>query len=483
MALEAFPWPEPSSYLGSCSFETKKEIIDFITLTIDSVKLLTDGLRIGDADKYTTGTVFNCDGTYNKFFFLSKGQARKKSAYVRSQISSNAWPYYAGEELPFKQMFEEFSPTTGEQGDEITDFYSEMMEGHVYNVVHDCASVIQNAHQFSMSGNSGTTAYGMTGLNFFIPDYRLMLWWNPQTYNNQTYTRVDGRDFVPYQYYSTNYGGGWTNFSSTGGVWSANYAQYNQLYAPKIGIYRITLEAEAHQCTDYNEETNPYYEVTLNWTSSLNEMSGKDVPQTYEIYEVVYDPETNTEKNVLRATVSNVTTYTFPCPPNYLQEDHSVTHTYIIKGWPTANTHPSFIAWSNQDDVVIPGLKDFLALELDHYESDFVIADQLNWYRNFLMVKNENDLKALTTVNVNTDGMNKFTLYRFLYDNEGHELAPGVKIADLTFEPIAENATRAHYKVTYDKDGYEQQKIEPYNIDIDALYKEDDPDTDDPPRL
>ena len=117
--LGEFPWPEPSSYLGSCSFETKKEIIDFITLTIDSVKLLTDGLRIGDATKYTTGTVFNCDGTYNKFFFLSKGQARKKSAYVKNQISSNAWPSYAGEELPFKEMFEEFSPTTGGQGDEI----------------------------------------------------------------------------------------------------------------------------------------------------------------------------------------------------------------------------------------------------------------------------------------------------------------------------------------------------------------------------
>ena len=48
-----------------------------------------------------------------------------------------------------------------------------MMDGKIYSVVHDCASVIQEAHQFSMSGNSGTQAYAMDGLNFFIPDFRL----------------------------------------------------------------------------------------------------------------------------------------------------------------------------------------------------------------------------------------------------------------------------------------------------------------------
>ena len=62
------------------------------------------------------------------------------------------------------------------QYSDVTDFYDKMMEGAVYNVVHDCASVIQNKHQFSMSGKKGTEYKPLSGLNFYIPDYRL-LWW------------------------------------------------------------------------------------------------------------------------------------------------------------------------------------------------------------------------------------------------------------------------------------------------------------------
>lgn len=455
-------YPEPSSYLGACEFTTKQQVIDYIAATIDSVQLLTDGLRIGTGEK--TGTVFNCDGTYNKFFFLSKGRARKKSSGVLSSIGNRSatWPSYAAEEVPFKFMFEQFSPTGGEEGDQIYDFYSEMIQGHTYPIVHDCASVLQNGHQFSMSGNTGETYYGMRGLNFFIPDYRLKYY---ELTRNLTLTDgtiiqtipYDGRDMNPYMMGEDKVNNAAFNQASYFAVW---YAQYNPTYAPKVGLYLITLEAEAHPCDGYDEESNHYYEVTLNWTSSLNEMSGENVPQTYTIYEVVYNPETNEDEYVFVATVDDVTTYTLPCPPNYEQEDHSKTHTYIIKGSPRGENRPAFVAWSNQDDVVIPGLKDFLALQLDHAESDFKIAEEKNWYRNFLVVKNENDLKALTTANVN-DGMHTFTLYRYEDGNENSQL----KIADIEFtHPIAANATRAKYTVTYNKAGYEQQVIEPYNI-------------------
>ena len=464
---DAEKYPEPSTFLGACEFTTKQQVIDYITATIDSVQLLTDGMRIGSGEK--VGTVFNCDGTYNKFFFLSKGRARKKSSGVLASMGLDndqyRWPSYAAEEVPFKFMFEQFSPTGGHEGDQIYDFYSEMIQGHTYPILHDCASVIQNGHQFSMSGNTGETYYGMRGLNFFIPDYRLKYYTLPDTvasYTDGTYyiETVDGRD----------YGGPYMQGNATGktgkafgqaSYFAVNFAQYNPTYAPLVGLYLITLEAEAHPCSGYDEETNHYYEVTLNWTSSLNEMSGGDeIPQTYTIYEVVLNEQTGEYDYEYVATVQNTTTYTLPCPPNYEQEDHSKTHTYIVKGTPTGNDRPGFVAWSNEDDVVIPGLKDFLKLELDHVESDFKIAQETNWYRNFLMVKNENDLKALTTGNIN-DGMYKFTLYR--YENDDEETS--VKVADLEFtHPIASGATRAHYNVYYDLAGYAQQEIEPYDI-------------------
>ncbi|MBR6431544.1 MAG: hypothetical protein IKS64_01665, partial [Muribaculaceae bacterium] len=256
-----------------------------------------------------------------------------------------------------------------------------------------------------------------------------------------------GRDFVAYQYYQN---GQWVSYTAnnTAQVWSAKYAQYNQLYAPKIGIYRITLEAEAHPCSGYDETNKPYYEVTLNWTSSLNEMSNEDVPQTYVIYEVTYNAQTGEEELVPIDTLVNPTTltYTLPCPPNYKQEDHSVTHTYVIQGWPIDNDHPSFIAWSNQDDVVIPGLKDFLSLDLDHYESDFIISEEKNYYRNFLMVTNENETKAITTADL-MNGMNKYKLYRYDLDKP-ESLEP---FAEINFtKPTSVDATTVSYTITYE---------------------------------
>ena len=80
---------------------------------------------------------------------------------------------------PFLNMFEQFSPTDGKTGDntqDLTDFYDKMVKGETYPVMHDCNSVLEAAHFFSMSGRKGSTSYDMTGLNLFVPDYRL-LWW------------------------------------------------------------------------------------------------------------------------------------------------------------------------------------------------------------------------------------------------------------------------------------------------------------------
>ena len=432
-------YDEPQSYLGSCSFYSKAEVIEWISKTIDQVKLLTDGLLIGVQGDYTRGTVFNCDGRYNKFFFLSKGQARKKSTRVNTLISNGTYPGYIGEEVAFKEMFEEFSPTAGGAGDQIDNFYSKMMEGSVYDIVHDCASVIQNGHQFSMSGNTGETYYAMSGLNFFIPDYRLALWWNPATINGYTRQYVDGRSFVPYQYYTNNTTTP-TTYNNGASYWSAYYAQYNPKYAPKVGIYRISLHAEADPVAYDYQPGNRNYKVTLTWVSSLNEMSGHNVPQTYTVY--YYDENGQRQKLVVEGYTNTdgetgLTTLVY-----YVEQfEHSYNIDYIVMGTPDDTEHPAFIAWSNEDGVTIPGWDDFLILKLDHHESDYVAADRANWYRNFLHVDNDvfNGL-SLTKV---TSGMDEFNLYR-----TNSKDASEKKIATLKFDQATQE--KVHYTVTYD---------------------------------
>ena len=388
-------------------FSTVQEFVNYITPRIKSVQLLTDGLRIGSVEEQTSGTVFNCSGTYNKFFIIGKGQAREKSDLNKNDAYGNNW--MIGEAYPFQTMFEQFSPTTTDKDADIKDFYTEMQDGHVYSVVHDCGTILQEEHQFSMSGNTGTQSYAMSGLNFFIPDYRLKFW--TTTSGRRT---VDGRDITPYQ--TANSQGKTTTTFTSNSNWHAWWANYNPDYAPKIGIYKITLEATAKKAAGYDAEdpNNRYYDVTLNWVSSLNELSGEMVPQTYEIYIVHYN-EDGTETQEYLTTVIDETTYTY----QVLQTEESQTITYIIKGYPTPSNdsnYPSFVAWSNLDDVVIPGLNDFLNLILDHYESDFVIGDAIgtekNYYRNFMHVAAENEDNALTVERINA-GENLFTLYRY----------------------------------------------------------------------
>ena len=444
-------YQEPTAYLGACEFTTKAEVVNYIKNNIKSVKILTDGLRIGAGEDI--GTVFNCDGTYNKFFFLSKGRARKKSSGVLATIgnTSATWPSYACEEVPFKFMFEQFSPTGGDEGDQISDFYIEMMDGAVYPIEHDCASVIQNGHQFSMSGNTGTQSYAMSGMNFFIPDYRLKYWTQMSKSGGH---KVDGRDYNPYL--SADDNGKLDSAYKQASYFAVNYAAYNQEHAPKVGLYLITLDAEANPCSGYDVNTNANYTVTLDWTSSLNEMSGGDVPQNYVIYEVTYDDE-GVEHLDSITTVVNSTTYDFG-GKLWPQHDYSETHTYIIMGYPTDSDHPSFIAWSNPDNIVIPGLKDFLALKLDHYESDFDIPNMQNWYRNFLNVSNENEANGLTTDSI-YKGYNVFNLMR--YENNDSTVAK--QVARIVFENQTDGTVK--YTITYvDELGNPTQQIEPYNI-------------------
>ncbi|MBQ9576068.1 MAG: hypothetical protein IJV11_04240 [Muribaculaceae bacterium] len=438
---------------GNLFLNSKAEVINYFATRINYIKLLTDGMRIGSNSDYSRGTVFNCTGTYNKFFILGKGQSRQKDSYIVNTLE----PYYGlmGEEGPFKYMYEEFSPVQPDIQNEITDFYKKMMEGSTYNVAHDCASVIQNNHQFSMTGNAGTDSYYLSGLNFFYPDYRLKYW--TTTYNSYT---VDGRTMNPY--FSIT--GSSSNSFRSCPSYCAHFAQYNQQYAPKMGIYKITLDAEATK----NTEKDKTYNVTLTWISSLNEMSGHEVDQLYTMYIVDENGDTtrinptqvtnlqDSEGNSITTNPCTVTQVTYEVPQN----EHSYTIVYQIKGQENASGEPAFVALSNLDDVIIPGWNDFLALSLDHYESDFKIAEQKNYYRNFLLVANENEDNALTVTRI-SNGEDKFKLYRYNVIPSSNGVME--QIATLKFDNPT--ATNVHYTIEYkDENNVNTQEILDYTL-------------------
>ncbi len=435
-------------------FNNPTDLINYIGDNIKSVRLLTDGLRFNS--DINPGTIFNCDGTYNRFFFLSKGQARKKNGLIQTLEQQNNTLY--GEQVPFKEMFEQFSPTSGELSDtvEIKDFYSKMNKGQIFNVVHDCSSVIQNNHYFSMAGRNGNQEYAMEGMNFFIPDLRLMKW--KTTHTEQYYTsqynynygspttatyNVDGRDMNPimdyddntFPYYDQRYGRS-TNFSYFGAWW----AQYDSVHnhAPKVGLYKLQLDAEASP-----NGAPKTYDVVLDWTSSLNTMTGDSVPQTYTVYIVKTDSLGNEYHEYL--TTTTATSYTYQVP----QDDQSYKITYIVMGVPIDDhERPGFVGWSNEDYVIIPGTEDFMALNLNHYESDFVVNVEKNYYRNYLYPVND-ILNGVTPAKIQA-GEDSYILYR---DN--------IAVAKLR---LAVSGSRVLFKITYFDET--QDTTGPNNISI-----------------
>jgi len=435
-------WGNPTyDTFQSNIFTQPSELLQYIRDNVASVQLLTDGLRIGEGQ--TQGTAFNISGTYDRFFMLGKGQARKKDSWVIGQENSYDYPILAGERVPFKQMFEQFSPTNGKPDSEITDFYNEMVHGNIYNVIHDCASVIEVEHYFSMAGKTVHQPRSLTGLNIFIPDYRLLYWENQFQYNNWSSATVDGRTLNPYKDVNGN------QFRNPGAYNNelylcAHYGNYHPTYAPCVGIYTINLDADA-----VDGSAPQTYDVVLNWQSSLDRMSGSAVPQTYIVYIVVTDEDGNEVYTELITT--NETNYTYTVP----QDEHSYTITYIVYGKPADGEHDFFVAWSNQASVVIPGWNDFLGLTLNHYESDYVMNEETNYYRNFInLANNEDVLNALTPADI--ESAQHFTLYR--YDNAMPDVM--LPVAYLTLSPA--NNNRIRYNVTYDN----QEPLAGYNVPI-----------------
>ena len=387
-------------------------LIDFFETYIDEVQLLTDGTRLNE-DTDDAGTMFAYSGELGRFYFLGKGKD-----YWFGSSESDRNPQLA----PTYDMYEEFSPTSTDNGADITDFYSKLLYGNSYNVIHDCRGMNYFQHYFTMSGLAGDEHRSMTNLIFWIPDNRGL-------YGDRN---------------------------------------YDEEYLPHVGLYTITLDAEAERAADYST-SNRMYDVTLDWVSSLNSILDFDVDQDYELWVYIYDDQGNpvADYKVLDRLqmqdllVHNNTTFTYQVP----QTAESQTIVYRVKGWPVAasNTpgkHPddpekgNFFVLSNLDPVLIPGYENFLSLGVEHYESDFALDVEHNYYRNFLTIDNENPDNPLTAKRIE-NGEDQYELYR--YDiAKPNQLT---KAADLLF-----TVDNVNNKVEYIIDYVHQDYIDEANL-------------------
>lgn len=326
-----------------------RDLVQYISESIDFVQLLTDGMRVGSDEN--AGTLFPVQGSFNRFFFLGKGQARKQKR--------------AGKMMPpFLNMFEQFSPTDGNTGDntqDLTDFYDKMVKGETYPVMHDCNSVLEVAHFFSMSGRKGTTSYDMTGLNLFVPDYRLL--WSGTIdegiFGITGYT--DNRDMN----------------KSTDDAY-AQYGFYNTDHTPWTFLYTIKLRAQADQ---EGAPADHKYKVTLNWTSSIDELAGEKIDQVYDLYRVV--------DGVVEPTpiATGLTTTTWSEIVDQRTSGYSLD--YVVKGKPVKATYNP--VQSNIATVAIPGYDPLERLKLvidGDYRSTYDAVAEVNNYANTIMMNN-----------------------------------------------------------------------------------------------
>ena len=486
---------------GSTTFANKAELIFYISNNIESVELLTNGMRLGsDADK-SRGTVYSLDGTYNRFFFISKGQSRKNKNVTYNSV-------------PFLHMFEEFSPTDGTEGSEVKDYYYNMKElKQPFGVQHDCESVIEAEHFFCMNGKAGTEAKQLTGLNFFIPDYRLMKFERDDLYPkdkeigsfsdyNGTYVVYmnedyyyhydDGRDMNPGKsyvlscYYYNNYGEKVVksfNFSAADSY--SQYAFYNTEHQPQTMLYNITLTAERSDEVDADGN----YLVTLKWESSLDELNKNHVYQRFNVYRYVTDPVTGARSKQLLGDVTTDgvdyanPTYGYEWKYTVPQKQSSYLITYVVEGIPVEkatedteneNYYNFRVTPSNDARVAFPGTDKLEALSLEikgKYESEFDVQNEVNKYKNYVSMSDGLGSTKLTPAHLNGDPSdasidNKTTFILYRDSNvpaeklENNELTDRKeKVATLVVTktatgPDADNqyTYNFHWKITYENE-------------------------------
>lgn len=257
-------YPNPDNE-GDVIYGISASLYNSIASEIESVRLITNAVRIDDDQSKTnhnSGTLFNVDeNDMNRFYFIAKGTPRQSV------------------KMPTKPLFEEFSPISSLLNGWEMNFYNELMEGKIFTMQHDCSSVPEQAHAFSMHGLNPevSTHRDVSGVTLWIPDYRMEYWeyYKGDFANYQPASREGfGRDL--FKLYDNN-------------VWRViRYFNYNPMHMPSLALYTCKLKASTEPTQDYGED-NRNYDVTLDWSTTVSKIAGSNnaVPEDFDVYAVV----------------------------------------------------------------------------------------------------------------------------------------------------------------------------------------------------
>lgn len=261
-----------------------KAVYDSFNNRIAEVRLLTNAVRIEDTESkndFNSGTLYNItDSDLNHFYFIAKGSPRQSR------------------KMPSKPLFEEFSPISSLlDGYSANNFHEELMSGKVFTMQHDCSSVPENAHGFSMHGLCNINPddhRSLSGVSLWIPDYR-MRYWRKYTQMEDNGVEEDFRSYHPKDDNGNEIeieGLGRDLFKYYGSGNDAcyrviRYFNYNPMHQPTLALYSCQLHADAAAATD--NQTNHLYDVTLDWATTVSKIAGNNeaIPEDFEIYRVV----------------------------------------------------------------------------------------------------------------------------------------------------------------------------------------------------
>ena len=503
---------EKDSYSASTPYPTQgsdayENLCRYFAQAIKSVRVVSQSVRTNEGTALA-GTLFKLNvDDLNRFFFLSKGQARMFKNPNSWDLWGNVngyynYPYYyysdntyydqeassnnaiaSSSMYPFYHMFEQFSPAEGTNGETLADVLMQMRRGETPSVIHDCISVLTaegKGHGFKMTGETGE-AETVHDLMFLIPDRRLTDWWtvssdkgtgrgNNQNKNSRT------QDFVQY---NRNYVG----------------------YQPISGIYAIVLDGQASE-TNIPVPDDPlngnFYQIDLTWNSNLY----KFLPthqQEFDLYRVTtdengeyvytpvmkWDPETKTYTDEPVKIRVNPTTekidYTYT---DYVPSlSHGQEVTYAVQGIDVYNETFNFLTlqMSNHKSFFIPGndAHELLELAIDaNYWSTYDPVEQKNHYTNEIPMRNARGNSRVTRRFLSTSPVTVFHFKRKISATDD-----GVDFATATLESLTEPTNGSNGSCTFkismadNQDNFTGAKANPSTVTC-VIYRANETDKD-----
>jgi len=491
---------EKDSYSASTPYPTQgsnayENLCRYFAQAIKSVRVVSQSVRTNEGTALA-GTLFKLNvDDLNRFFFLSKGQARmfknpnswdwwgnvngyynypyyyySDNTYYDQEASSNN-AIASSSMYPFYHMFEQFSPAEGTNGETLADVLIQMRRGETPSVIHDCISVLTaegKGHGFKMTGESGE-AETVHDLMFLIPDRRLTDW---ASRGNAARTQ----DFVQY---NRNYVG----------------------YQPISGIYAIVLDGQASE-TNIPVPDDPlngnFYQIDLTWNSNLY----KFLPthqQEFDLYRVTtdengeyvytpvmkWDPETNTYTDEPVKIRVNPTTekidYTYT---DYVPSlSHGQEVTYAVQGIDVYNETFNFLTlqMSNHKSFFIPGndAHELLELAIDaNYWSTYDPVEQKNHYTNEIPMRNARGNSRVTRRFLSTSPATVFHFKRKISATDD-----GVDFATATLESLTEPTNGSNGSCTFkismadNQDNFTGAKANPSTVTC-VIYRANETDKD-----